>query len=86
MDGIPRHVRELRPRAVEEGVESLVQNQGHRPPCSTRGASMDVEPLILRFGNQRQTADRAVAGPAGDVRPLRRSERVRRRPDRLSYS
>ena len=89
--GMPRHVRELRPREANEGAGYIAQDAGQcAPRDATRQDSQDDEPLLLLFGSRRRAAGHVRTGPAGDEtsrdRPLpRRSERVRRQPERLDY-
>ena len=89
VDGVPRHIRELRPRVAEEDSDSFPQNMERHDLQGPQSEFADAEPLILRFGTSGRAEDRPVTGPAGDDmssgRPLRRSERLRRQPDRLCY-
>ena len=77
VDGLPRHVRDLRPRSDGYSPASCVQEG------SSRGD--DDDPLVLRFGGRRQAARMTPAGE-GCQPALRRSERSRRQPVRLTYT
>ena len=82
VDGLTRHVRDLRPRSDADMSINGAREESQRS---------DDEPLIIRFGGRSPAAQITSAGeghrPAELSRPaLRRSERDRRRPDRLMYS
>lgn len=86
VDGMPRHVKDLRPRAVgaEDGSEEFKQERIEWPD--------DDEPLIVRFGeNDTDSSDEYQTGDELDTEDeleeqavaVRRSERTRRPPTRL---
>ena len=86
VDGIPRHVKDLRRRVVstEKGSERLGDKGVHKPE--------DDEPLMVRFdesdtdcSDEYQTGDELDTEDEleGQAVALRRSERTRRPPTRL---
>ena len=89
VDGIPRHIRDLRPR-VEEGAPGNLQNTSQVTARHEQDSIEDEESLVLRFGCPGQADDCVAGEPAGDGvqggQPLRRSARLRRQPQRLMYS
>ena len=78
VNGVPRHIRDLRRRTEATQAET--------PP--SRNARAEDEPMVLTFRRQPGLLSQAQqsAPPWEDDRPpLRRSERLRRAPDRLEY-